>query len=601
MSRRKQHTRPSQGADRPRGSPESPSGRVEPLALARATPTSGGWIIAAAMIAVVMLYVAAALQFWHYVNDDAYITFRYSRQLAAGHGPYFNPGEHVEGYTNPLLMFAAAVVIRLFGASAAPPFAKGLGVVSGVVCLLAVFQICRLLAARSGDADRRGAVTGVLAAGLIAASPSFAINSTGGLETTLMAALVTTGVMLGIRSAQCRRWRGAGIALAGAALTRPEGALIAGVFLSGQAVAIRAGGYGAATAARNHAAESSQVVRRHPLVVDFALVAAAAAALLAFRLVAYDGQWLPNTYYAKAGGFWRVDAYPYIAGGLLAPLFGVIGAGFGLAGWAAARGMRRMGVGLIAAAIVGGCLPFVTGTDWMLGYRLLMPYLPPAAVVAAVGWTALLGLLARRPGWLAPTLLLAAVPILWACENEVRLGLMAHTRIRAEGYVAGHRALAQWLRDGAAGEGDTIALMDIGIVGFECIDQRILDITGLTDRVIAESPGPFLRKEYDPAYVLEAAPAFVVLVVSGPEQQGADPADAPFGFWTAAERRIWNHPLFQQRYRRPADDRPTGPTWIDQLAVRLGAERIFPHAHPGRHYLLAVFRRQDGAPGPDGR
>ncbi len=36
--------------------------------------------------------------------------------------------------------------------------------------------------------------------------------------------------------------------------------------------------------------------------------------------------------------------------------------------------------------------------------------------------------------------------------------------------------------------------MDIGIIGYECIDQRILDITGLTDRYIAQSPGEFLDK-----------------------------------------------------------------------------------------------------------
>src|SRR5690242_17979411 len=31
---------------------------------------------------------------------DAFISMRYARNLALGHGPVFNPGERVEGYTN---------------------------------------------------------------------------------------------------------------------------------------------------------------------------------------------------------------------------------------------------------------------------------------------------------------------------------------------------------------------------------------------------------------------------------------------------------------------------------------------------------------------
>jgi hypothetical protein len=34
------------------------------------------------------------------VGDDAYFTFRYAYNWAVGNGLVFNPGEHVEGYTN---------------------------------------------------------------------------------------------------------------------------------------------------------------------------------------------------------------------------------------------------------------------------------------------------------------------------------------------------------------------------------------------------------------------------------------------------------------------------------------------------------------------
>jgi hypothetical protein len=54
-------------------------------------------LVALLAAATVLVYVAHAAYFRHYVNDDAYITFRYSRFLTLGRGPHFNIGEHVEG------------------------------------------------------------------------------------------------------------------------------------------------------------------------------------------------------------------------------------------------------------------------------------------------------------------------------------------------------------------------------------------------------------------------------------------------------------------------------------------------------------------------
>src|SRR4051812_31073218 len=87
---------------------------------------------------VIALYLIHVRIFWHYVNDDAYITFRYSRFLATCHGPYFNLGEHVEGYTNFLLMLLLAPVFSIGGESAVPIAAKLIGIASGIVCMVTV-------------------------------------------------------------------------------------------------------------------------------------------------------------------------------------------------------------------------------------------------------------------------------------------------------------------------------------------------------------------------------------------------------------------------------------------------------------------------------
>ena len=50
-----------------------------------------------------------------FLCDDAFISFRYVRNLLEGHGLVFNPGEYVEGYTNFLWVLELAAIWRLSG------------------------------------------------------------------------------------------------------------------------------------------------------------------------------------------------------------------------------------------------------------------------------------------------------------------------------------------------------------------------------------------------------------------------------------------------------------------------------------------------------
>ena len=67
----------------------------------------GGWMLA-----------WAALAWWRwarepYLLDDAFISFRYARNLVEGHGLVYNPGERVEGYTNFLWTLFVAGLLRM--------------------------------------------------------------------------------------------------------------------------------------------------------------------------------------------------------------------------------------------------------------------------------------------------------------------------------------------------------------------------------------------------------------------------------------------------------------------------------------------------------
>jgi len=116
--------------------------------------------------------------------DDAYITFRYARNILAGNGFVFNPGEHVLGTTTPLYTILLVLWGAVFGGQEAPFPQIALwinAIADGITCVLLF-----LLGRRSGF--NSAAIGAALVWAIAPFSVTFAI---GGMETSLYVLLLT--------------------------------------------------------------------------------------------------------------------------------------------------------------------------------------------------------------------------------------------------------------------------------------------------------------------------------------------------------------------------------------------------------------------------
>jgi len=170
-------------------------------------------------------------QIFSFTIDDAYITFRYSKNLAGGFGPTYNPGlPPVEGYTTFLWMLLM-MLPHFVGVNVAT-FSKiaGILLICGTFALISLitFQLTRQFPLKAR------LFFGVFAAFLLAMLPIASIHAIAGMETTLfifLIALMVYLVMAGmLDSSRLLFWSPLVGLLIG--LTRPEGNAIALLLLT---------------------------------------------------------------------------------------------------------------------------------------------------------------------------------------------------------------------------------------------------------------------------------------------------------------------------------------------------------------------------------
>ena len=305
-----------------------------------------------------------------FLTDDAFISFRYVRNLLEGHGLVFNPGEYVEGYTNFLWVLELAALWGVFGLrpeQAAP----WLSVAYTAGTLAAMLW----WAARTPRLRHRKLVAW-MALGLVCSSATFAVwTSGGGLETRQFTFFIVLAVVcLGLYRHRRGGLLAASLSLAAAAGTRPEGLLIA----------VCCFGWSAAShiAVAQRLRPTQQELRGFAYLVTPFVVLVAAHFLFRY---AYYGEWLPNTYYAKHIGHWYEAGFRYLSAAaletglyLLAPL--------AFAGLCVRWKSERDAIHALPLVCIAAHLAYIMriGGDHF-EYRPLDFYWPLLALPAAVG------------------------------------------------------------------------------------------------------------------------------------------------------------------------------------------------------------------------
>lgn len=423
--------------------------------------------------------------FFDYVVDDAFITFRYARNWADGHGIVFNPGERVEGYTNFLWMSVMALVIRIGVEPVAA--ARCLGIVAGAVLIGLVYFFLRRRLRKSSLA-----LLGPLA---LAASGPLALWSGAGLETALFSLLAFSGVAAATDLEGGKRGFALGaILLLLAALARPEGVLF----------------FSLCVVVRMLAGSSSLRERAAVVLPGLALFVLPLIPYEWWR-VAYYGDWLPNTFFAKTGGgidqvargrdylfhfLWQCGGWAYL---LPLALFFF----YPLRSWEKRILAVSAGYLVYVAAVGGDGLPF---------FRFMVPLLPFLVVLSVSAISRIAagsgGTVDLKRAVLCGVVLVAPVyPSLTGPERE----FVRDDRVRVGTYWT---AIGKWLEKNSD-PGDSIAVTTAGAIPYYS-GLPTIDMLGMCDRWIARKTMPDMGKgiagheKHDIDYVLSRRPTIVI-------------------------------------------------------------------------------------------
>lgn len=317
-----------------------------------------GWrpLIAIALVAGLALACVSAL-YWNRTLDDSWITYRYGRNLAEGHGFQWNPDDArpFEAYTS----FTHVLVTAGFELAGWDPVvsSKNLGLAANLLLLLVAASVVR--------SQDLGLAEMALAAAAFGGSVLLGFHAVTGKETPLYTLAVTLGTWGLIRAVTNERRAASAFALFVAGiLTRPDCGLLFGAYTLILLVVHR----------RRWRVMSARVL---------GLLVLPGLLYVAFKWAVF-GQILPNSFHFKVGGGTgpRLPGLVYVRDFCMWFLPGA-------AVWGAVLAARRKLAGWEWAALMalGATLLFYVkvAPKVGVGFRFLVPYYPSIVLLLLGG------------------------------------------------------------------------------------------------------------------------------------------------------------------------------------------------------------------------
>lgn len=509
-----------------------------------------------------------------WISEDAFISLRHVDNLLAGHGPVFNPGERVEGYTHTVWFF----ILVFFRAIGFSPNATLLlpGLVFSLLALYIIFFRLRYPGQEDGHSLHFSAAV------LIAVSP-FVDFGTSGLETALSYFLLSLFAMAVAKDFLHRRPMVMGLILALMVLNRPDFGVFFLIFLLIYLVRLmsKKDGLGA--------------------VLRFLLFPAILGGGYQLFRMGYFASIFPNPFFAKSGaGAYFRQGIVYLKDflyGNLSVLIILLAFLALLWAWKTRRQQFSPRLMIIACGLVYAFFVIRGGGDFMHGRFLL-----PGIVLLALAGSGAFDRIFDSSRWtritaIALSVLLSIASLLVVPLQKrgpdryvIRQGISderyfyygnKRADIRtlfADNYIMMWKTMGQnWNAFSSTYSGSVVfAHANIGFMGYYAGPKvRLIDLLGLTDPVIArvkmpERGRPGHEKKAPLGYLLHQRPT----VCSTPFPVWNEIAETPFGV-------LWDLSYDMLRHMSPYVS-PDFKARIDRRIVRYVSE-------------LAVERQADEA------
>jgi hypothetical protein len=396
------------------------------------------WLIILILVSSLVIYSTQIVYYWDFEVDDAYISLRYSKNLAETGELRFNLSDErpIEGYSNFLWVVLTSVFFH-FNINHIIAL-KVLGMILALASLGLVFWILKDILG-----DISSALAGVW---MLTLFPSFALWSIGGLETPLyiFSILLAVGFFL----KQKRLWLSSLLFLL-PALTRHEGIVI--YFIAFFLLLFKN-----ITNLRNAGEKDKKNHKRILLqeMLSFTLPFVICYGIYYIWRWQYFGMFMPNTFYAKV----KFSAY-FLKNKLLkkasvlhyiSPLM-LLALGNFLSG-KRDRKFRMMAFFTIITALLS-ILPY---RDWMPGFRYVLPAIPLLIIMGSVS---LVRIGKNKNLKFLGALVLMIIVSFYLLTGNVFL------RGANKSICEPQKEVGLWLK-GIAPEGSSLATFDLGAVSY---------------------------------------------------------------------------------------------------------------------------------------